>query len=600
MIDLPGALKRRPWTQRLGVRLATLMAAALLPLGIVAYLQTSNLAREAQGRTEEALMGESLRAAAGEIRAINTAQGLVAGLAHALPDLIADNDSCIKLMRDVITDSTAYSLVSFVPENGLMTCSSNGQVFDYSDIPLFKTLIAAREPVFTISPDGPVSGTSVFGVVRPVFDNAEVYLGYVSVWIPHDRLRFLKDVAEDDGQREVQFWSFNKQGEVLTASMGLDAVTQNLPADSELTSFVGKNAQVFHATSKSGKKTTYATIPVVRNELYIMSSWTTHTATSDFILGVGATWFPIVMWLAGLGMSIWAAEILVVRHVRALNHSIAAFAGGHRRHNDLSLSGAPLELNEMAEAYSTMTDDIMRNEASLEDEVHQKEVLLREVHHRVKNNLQLIASIMNMQMRQARTPEAKGLLKGLQERIMALATIHRGLYQTTGLSDIYSQELLSDITRQTVNLATGPGRRINVTTDFDDIRLTPDQAVPLSLLLTEALTNSIKYASGADGEAPQLSVTMKRLEDGHAVLTVLNTISDTPEPVDNNALNTSTGLGAQLLVAFAQQIGGTLAHSQTKDTYKLEVMFAVAGLEEGENRTTPATEDDTPADETPT
>ena len=117
-----------------------------------------------------------------------------------------------------------------------------------------------------------------------------------------------------------------------------------------------------------------------------------------------------------------------------------------------------------------------------------KDATIREIHHRVKNNLQLIASIMNMQMRQTRTAEAKGVLRGVQERIMSLATIHKSLYQTTGLSDIRANELLADIIRQTLRMATGPGKRINVSTDFDAISLTPDQAVPLSLLLTEAMT----------------------------------------------------------------------------------------------------------------
>lgn len=581
-------LKSRPWTQRLGVRLASLIALSLLPLGLVAYLQTSNLMREAQGRTEEALMGESLRAAAGEIRMISKAQGIVAALAQAVPDIRDDVTLCRALMARTLDGAAEIALLAFVPVSGLMTCSSNGSSYDYSAIPLFKTVITYREPAFTMNKRGPVLGVSVMGVLHPVFDGEGVYLGYLSAWLPHEKLRVLQDIPDKADVRGVQFWSFNRDGEVLTASMDLNAVTASLPANLPLTSFIGQEAQVLSVPSNAGVQTTYAVIPVVRDALYIMSSWTNETSghRSSFY-GLPPTWVPIMMWLAGLGTSIWAAEILVLRHVRALNRSISAFTGGQRRSPKLAFENAPLELREMAEAYSKMTDDILHHEAGLEDLLHQKEVLLREVHHRVKNNLQLIASIMNMQMRQTKTAEAKGILKGVQDRIMSLATIHKSLYQTTGQSDIHAHELLADITRQTLHMATGPGKRINVTTDFDAIRLTPDQAVPLSLLLTEAMTNAIKYATGIAGAPPQVSVTMKRLPEQRAALELINTVSGHPKATDETDYNTSTGLGAQLLRAFAQQIGGTLTHDHTAERYRLRVEFTIADLQAGEHRAAP-------------
>ncbi|WP_050526881.1 sensor histidine kinase [Pseudorhodobacter aquimaris] len=578
------AAKWFPASQRLGVRLATLMVVALLPLGIVAYLQTSNLTREAKGRSDEALMGQTLRAALGEIRVISRAEGLVAGAAASLPTVIGDNVACVAQLRRLAGDMPELSLLSFVPEDGRMTCSSSGESYDYSDVPLFKTLVDAREPTFTMTGQGPVSRTSVIGIVRPIFDAQGSYLGYLGAWLPHSRLRILKDSSGEDEQNGVNFWSFNRAGEVLTASMGFDKVAATVPATSDLAAFAGEKARLFNSISGAGERRTYATLPVVRDELYVMSSWINPPNANRSFLGVRPMLFPILMWVAGLVVSIWAAEILVVRHVRSLNRSIASFAHGMRRHPNLVLKDAPLELREMAQAYTAMTDDIIRNEASLEDEVHQKEVLLREVHHRVKNNLQLIASIMNMQMRQARTPEAKSLLKSLQERVMSLATIHRGLYQTTGQSDVHAQELLTDITRQTVSLASAPGRQIDVDTDFDDILLTPDQAVPLSLLMTEALTNALKYARGVDGAVPTLSISLKRIEDGRVVLRLVNSITEPDALRDGEGMNTSTGLGAQLQTAFAQQIGGTLSQGREGDNYRLEVIFRVSDLMKAENR----------------
>jgi two-component sensor histidine kinase len=101
-----------------------------------------------------------------------------------------------------------------------------------------------------------------------------------------------------------------------------------------------------------------------------------------------------------------AAERLVSRYIRRLGRAIRAFASGAALWAT-SDGGAPAELREVGQAFLRMTDTILHDEAELEDTVHQREVLLREVHHRVKNNLQLIASIMNMQMRRAKSPRPR-------------------------------------------------------------------------------------------------------------------------------------------------------------------------------------------------
>jgi two-component sensor histidine kinase len=222
-----------------------------------------------------------------------------------------------------------------------------------------------------------------------------------------------------------------------------------------------------------------------------------------------------LMWAGSLVVAWIAAEHLVTRHIRRLGRAIRAFASGsprrgrprHGRRARRDPRGGPGLLR--------MTDTILHDEAELEDTVHQREVLLREVHHRVKNNLQLIASIMNMQMRRARSPETRALMKGLQDRVMSLATVHKELYQTSGLTDVRADELLGDLVRQIVGMASAPGRTFRIDTDLAAIPLAPDQAVPLSLLLTEGLTNAIKYATPAEGEpSPRISVAFAASPEG--------------------------------------------------------------------------------------
>ena len=190
---------------------------------------------------------------------------------------------------------------------------------------------------------------------------------------------------------------------------------------------------------------------------------------------------------------------------------------------------------------------------------------------------------MNRQMRKTTSEEAKAIMKGLQDRVMSLATIHRELYQTAGLSDVHSDELLSTIVRQITNMADRPDRRFTVHTDFDDIRMVPDQAVPMALMVSEAVTNALKYAAGPCAATAELWVTLKRVNDHRAVITVRNTMA---RPVSGSEPQRPerVGLGTQLISAFAMQIGGTIERSTEDGVYDLTVRFELRPLADAEER----------------
>ena len=582
-LELPCARQKtlRAAFNGLGVRLALMLAVALFPLLIIAILQSSSVAREAQARSEAALMGETMRAVAGETRVIQRAQDSARLLAASIAPLVDDPVQCSQRMRQVAQAFPNFALVAYIPLSGQMTCSNTGERYDFSDQDVFKKISAAKDTSFFVNRAAPVSGTSVLGVAHPVYDRAGNHIGVVSISMPHTELSLAKDGPKLNEARPLVIMTFDQDGTILTSSDGLSRTQGNLPADRALKLLAGAGAVTFSGVSNRGKERVYSVLEVVPNQLYALGSWPAEKVESmSPFVDISPVLFPALMWAASLLVAYFAMQKLVIGHIRKLAFAISSFATGNRIVGKLKLSGAPTEIRDLAEAYERMTETILHDEAELEDIVHHKEVLLREVHHRVKNNLQLIASIINMQMRQARTPEAKGLMKSLQERVISLATIHRGLYQTSGLTDIRAQELLPDIVRQITRLATGPGRRIAVDCQIDDIHLTPDQAVPLSLLLTEAMTNAMKYASSANG-VPNLDITLRKLEGAQARLRVSNSVDPEAEP---SATVDGSGLGSQLVNAFVQQLSGQLQIDSVGETYTLVTEFALRPLEESELR----------------
>ena len=579
---------RGPLLGGLGFRLMAAFGIALMPLALLSYNQAQKFETESVARWQSALFGETLLAAASQIEAMSRARGLAAGLAKTILPKINDPDSCIDLMQSLINTEPNLVFAGFIPINGKMTCGSNGKPFDFSGSPGLAPLLLDPKPNMTVNTKGLITGESVLIFSHPVRTPDFRLVGFISLSMPHKALQ--PRPAELLGRSEdflepLALITFDGAGNVLTAAYGIETALERLPANRALTDFVGTKAATFRDTIPSGDDRTFAVVAIVPGSLYVLSSWPAALTANAGFVGFLPLWvFPLAMWLASMLVAYLASESQVLRHIRGLRRSIISFAGGNRQTHAPDLALAPNELRDVGRAYERLIASVLRNEAEMEDSIHQKEVLLREVHHRVKNNLQLIASIMNLQIRKSVNPEARSLLRGLHERVMSLATVHRELYQTSGLVDVRADELLETIVAQVLRMGARADQPVETTTAFDDIRLTPDQAVPLSLILTEALTNALKHASPSEPGKIRLSVSLRRAEPEQAVLEVTNS-TGTGSQAALSANLESTGLGQQLLTAFASQLMGKLTVGPQDGAYVVRLDFPLV-----------AAKSDTPSD----
>jgi two-component sensor histidine kinase len=286
------------------------------------------------------------------------------------------------------------------------------------------------------------------------------------------------------------------------------------------------------------------------------------------LAGRSSSLLPIAMWLASLIVAFWALNRLAITHIRKLGRQMRHFAL-NRTLPRKSLGGnVPVEIIAMEQAFMGMAASILQDEARLEDSLREKNILLKEVHHRVKNNLQLISSIMNMQIRQAPTEANRRVLQRLQDRILSLATVHQSLYQDNEMSRVDAGLLLREIVSRNLAVGMEPKAGIKVSENYDAMMIGPDDAAPLTLLVSEAVTNALKNVpQDRPGEA-QISISLTYMGPEMALLRVVNTAGGVVQEA-------GTGLGSKLIQAFARQLNGTLDIREEGDTYTLELAFPV-------------------------
>lgn len=556
-----------PVYDRLGGRLALMVALAMLPLGLLGLVQSQNVAHETQARSELAVMGETVRAATPEIRLIQSAQTIAATLAQTVLPFVDDPAACSRMAAEVAAQEPAISLVAFVPLSGKMSCSSTGKVYDFSTHPLFAEVSAQEKPGFVVNPNGPVSGTSVLGISHPVRDASGARIGLISISLPHTALTnaHFSEGQVVDTREPVSLLTFDADGTILTASAGLTDAPLQLPAEVPLQLMATPRGQTFTGLSVAGYQRVFSVVPIA-DGLFLLGTWRTEDKLSLFGVNVGPLIFPLLMWIAAMTVALLASEGLVTRHMRRLGVAMKSFSGGARKQIDLDLAGSPAEIRALGQSFEVMTATILRDEAQLEDALRQKELLLREVHHRTGNSLQLIASIMRMHMRQEKSDTVRSILDGLHDRVMGLATVHMGLYQTTGQKDVRMDELFNGVIRQITAMGKQASEKPQIATDLAPIHLIPDQAVPLALLLTELLSSISTPAAG------QITISFTEKDEGHARLRITGpAVAGTKPSTDP----TPSVIGTQLVRSFANQIGGTLAVTSTAETVDVALDFPI-------------------------
>lgn len=555
------------------VRLAALMTLALLPLGLIALYQTNAVVEEATRLSHASLLDRTERAAARERELLQRAGGATEGLAAAILPVADDADSCTRLLKAFAEGANPFTFAAFVSLDGSVQCASDGVTRDLSEKWMYLKAQQTTRLSFALGRDLVGGGSSFLLATSPVLRDG-ILKGYVTIGIPHKVSAAQAGTeAPDTG---IQYVTVDAQGEILSASIPEQQAPLALPVSVPRRDLVTLSGDTFFEDSRSGRERFFAVSEILPGQVSVIGSWPVDKAMSAARNPVSLMTlaFPLLMWLAGISVAIFGLQRMVIRHLSALRTAMRRYALGERENPTLDLVAPPREFAEAQQSFNRMVSILSEAERRRELDLEEKTILLREVHHRVKNNLQLVASIMNMQSRNAQTPEARRMLAQLQRRVRGLATIHRSLNTNPDITTVDSRDLIDALISEIGAMIPGAGQKLAISTDLVQVPLSQDQGVTLSMLVSEAMTNAVKNAGVPAGGKPEIRISLRETAENWLELEITNT-KGKPVVAPEEA-GDGTGIGSRLMLAFATQLEGEADTYETEDSYSYRLGFPAA------------------------
>jgi two-component sensor histidine kinase len=205
---------------------------------------------------------------------------------------------------------------------------------------------------------------------------------------------------------------------------------------------------------------------------------------------------------------------------------------------------------------------VLARTAQLRAALEEREVLLREVHHRVKNNLQVISSLLNMQMRSLAEGAGRDALTDCQTRVQAIALIHEQLHRSQDCAPIPFCAYVLSLAAHVFEAVGASPQLVSLELDVEDVALAADDAIPCGLILNELITNALKHAFPT-GRAGTVTVELRPLEGGEVRLGVSDDGVGLPAGLD---VQGHASLGLQLVRMLAQQLDARLEVVQARGT----------------------------------
>ena len=525
------------------------MAVALLPILLLGAFQAQSAfrAQDIERRSDLQLAAE--RTASNAKSHLDSTGVLLQALRPEALEVF-----CEPRLTDLVERLEDLEGLARLTRTGTTVCASRGLsqaapawLSQASASPWFLRLKSGEGVVLARAPA--ISGRSPGLIVairleRPLgtFDGAMVAL------IPLSSLQ--PDVDDPSLPEGSQAALTDGEGRLLTAS---DVRAFTLSGGESLNGWVGRARSgasgIFEADDAMGRNRVYAGAALAGRDVYALLSAPAPGLWSWARLNpVGALLVPLLAWFIAFGAAMLVSERIVIRWLNYLERIAAIYARGRFTVRPVQAMNAPAEIRVLAWTLDELAKSIVTRDAALTASLAEKDALMREIHHRVKNNLQIISSLLSMQQRALTDPASKAAVGDTRQRISALALIYRTLYQSDDLRYADARIFLTELVGQLVASEAGRGVVVTSSIEADSLVVDPDKLAPLALWLVEAVTNAQKHAFAGRGGDLKVRFTVR------GDTSVLEVQDDGPGVSETFR----EGVGRTLMGAFAKQLRGVV------------------------------------------
>ncbi len=475
-------------------RLIFLFALATFPAVALALTLSWHVYINAKAASEEGWRRTALAAAGQESTIIRNAIGIMQ-MFVAVPAQ-RDGGDCAERLSAVQSAQPDYRALGVLAAAGLVCSGGEAAVFDQFPLsqllaPLSSSETGSRGPQLIVN----AAAQAPVMVVAPLPGRQSVLV------IALDRqalMRAISDIVPDErGTVALVDGSFS----VLAAS-GQEANKDGWLPDRPL----GLDGNVVtRATSSDGRAFAYRVEPIASGPLTVVAGFPIiRFGTPERQLAIGLI-FPFVLFVIVLAVAWLAIDRLFLHWVRRLDGTARRLAYGDFSVRAELPTDAPLELRQYANAFDQMTDVLASRTRELATVAQQRSQLLRELHHRVKNNFQVIASFLNL-MKRARVGETREALAFAESRVHAMAAAYKLALAQGDIRLVAVGALVQDVVNYVQHAADMVRRNVQVTAEEPGAYLSLDRAIPLALVLVETLW-PLLISAGANGAALSVVVT---------------------------------------------------------------------------------------------
>lgn len=521
--------------------MAVLLGLAMLPAGAIAMQVGLNAVAARQSAFEEALGRRALQSIATERSTIDELREMLRVLASS-PDLqtigVAD---CRRWLDGVRARYPYVSRIAVSDEQNLVQCSAPVLPAGFR-APLTPLRQRARaRDAFTIGyiARSAVSGQPMLAALEPIHASSGRRVGFIgaSIAIPQLDELLNRGRALDNARAAI----VDGEGLIIAQSDANGATAAGLPTRQQMRRILGPDPAFIEV--KNGDA---VIVPLHAPDLYAVMSWVPDQAPWRRWLGLSVSLAaPLLIWLLAIGAGWFAIEIFVARPLSSLEAAARGFARGEEVAESPTLANSPDEIRALRRTLAAMAKTLRGREQRLVEALVEERALLREVHHRVKNNLQMVASLLNIQARNARDDsEAWGLARA-HDRVQLMALIHQRIYSSGEVRQLRLDDLTAEIARQLVQSRGVQTKDLRLKLNLDEARADADRVVPLAFLIGEAISVAL---DGVADQPADLNVFLTQDLAGEVRFAV-DCEAENPGP---------PGPGARLIDAFARQLGATV------------------------------------------